>query len=191
MSQCSHCLKTFARAFSKNRHEKICFKLQAKTRLHCYICGKGFVNVQKRVKHELTCVNVGGCPLEDLKKFQCKKCFQTFVSKQKSEQHRCKVKRASVKQSTIQCKDCLKTFSSLFNKKRHEKVCVQKGQTKEIADGANGSNGYEREELPKKRENVNVVSATEYSRDVTNCTCTKTCSTGELFRTDLGVKRLI
>ena len=64
MSQCPHCLKTFARAFSKNRHEKICFKLQAKTRLHCYICGKGFVNVQKRVKHELTCVNVGGCPLE-------------------------------------------------------------------------------------------------------------------------------
>ena len=149
MSQCSHCLKTFARAFNKNRHEKICFKLQAKTRLHCYICGKGFVNVQKRVKHELTCVNVGGCPLEDLKKFQCKKCFQTFVSKQKSEQHRCKVKRGSVKQSTIQCKDCLKTFSSLFNKKRPEKVCVQKGQTKETADGSNESNGYE--ELPKKK----------------------------------------
>ena len=127
-SQCPHCLKTFARAFSKNRHEKICFKLQAKTRLHCYICGKGFVNVQKRVKHELTCVNVGGCPLEDLKKFQCKKCFQTFVSKQKSEQHRCKVKQTSVKQSTvvIQCKDCLKTFSSLFNKKDTKKYVYRR-----------------------------------------------------------------
>ena len=153
-SQCPHCLKMFARAFSKNRHEKICFKLQAKTRLHCYICGKGFVNVQKRVKHELTCVNVGGCPLEDLKKFQCEKCFQTFVSKQKSEQHRCKVKQTSVKQSTvvIQCKDCLNTFSSLFNKKRHEKVCFKtKGdQTKEIkvADGTVKKHERSDEELP-------------------------------------------
>ena len=74
------------------------FKLQAKTRLHCYICGKGFVNVQKRVKHEVACVNVGVYALQDLKKFQCEKCFQTFVSKQKSEQHFCKLKQNIIKQ---------------------------------------------------------------------------------------------
>ena len=116
-SQCPHCLKTFSRSFNKKRHEKICFKLQAKTRLHCYICGKAFVNVQKRVKHELTCVNVGAYALQDIKKYQCEKCHQTFVSKQKCEQHFCKVKQNIVKQTASQCKNCLKTFSSVFNKK--------------------------------------------------------------------------
>ena len=78
-SQCPHCLKTFSRSFNEKRHEKICFKLQAKTRLYCYICGKAFVNVQKRVKHELSCVNVGAYALQDIKKFQCEKCNQKFV----------------------------------------------------------------------------------------------------------------
>ena len=139
--QCPHCFKTFACSFSEKRHKKICFKLQTKTRLHCYICGKAFVNVQKRVKHEVTCINVGACALEDLKKFQSEKCLQTFVSKQKSEQHRCKVKQNIIKQSAAaanQCKDCLKTFSSVFNKKRHKKVCSTaktKGeQAKEIKE---------------------------------------------------------
>ena len=79
-------------------------------------------------------------PFALFQKFQCEKCLQTFVSKQKSEQHRCKVEQNIVKQSTAanQCKDCLKTFSSVFNKKRHKKVCSTvktKGeQTKEIKE---------------------------------------------------------
>ena len=82
------------------------------------------MNVQKRVKHEMTCENVGSYILQDLKKFQCEKCHQTFVSKQKCEQHVCKVKQILSNSDTAnQCKYCLKTFSSVFNKKRHEKIC--------------------------------------------------------------------
>ena len=40
--------------------------------------GKGFVSVQKRVKHENQCVNVGANLLQDLKKFQCE--FNAKVS---------------------------------------------------------------------------------------------------------------
>ena len=123
--QCPHCLKTFGCPYSKKRHEKVCLELQAKNRLHCYICGKGFVNVQNRTRHESTCENIGAYVLQDLKKFQCVKCHHTFASKQKWKQHCCKVKQNIVKESenTNQCEGCLKSFSSVVNKKRHEKVC--------------------------------------------------------------------
>ena len=159
--------QNFACPFSEKRHEKICFKLQAKTRLYCYICGKGFVNVQKRVKYEVSCVNVGACALQDVKKFQCEKCLQTFVSKQKNEQHCCKVKRNISKESVTsnQCKVCLKSFSSVFNRKRHEQVYSKtKGEDKikvssatETPDGVVAVNTKKRkrsdeEILPKKKK---------------------------------------
>ena len=85
--QCLYCLKIFFCIFNKKRHEKICFKLQVKNRLHFYICGKAFVSVQKRIKHEHECKNVVAHVLQDLKNIKCEKCHQTFASKQKCKQH--------------------------------------------------------------------------------------------------------
>ena len=112
----------FSCAYNKKRHKNICPELQAKNRLHCYICGKRFVSVQKRVKHENQCVNVGANLLQDLKKFQCEKCQHTFASKQMWKQHSCTNGNIEVIEKN-KCKTCLKTFSSVFNKKRHKKVC--------------------------------------------------------------------
>ena len=60
-----------------------------------------------------------------------------------------------------QCKDCLKTFSSVFNEKRHEKVCStlktkgeQMKEIKVVADDGMNSKKRERcdkEVLPKKK----------------------------------------
>ena len=83
------------------------------------------MNVQKRVKHENQCMNVGANLLQDLKKFQCEKCHHTFASKQKWKQHSCTVKTNDNIEAIEKnkCETCLKTFSSAFNKKRHKKVC--------------------------------------------------------------------
>ena len=73
--------------------------------------------------------------------------IQTFIQ----------VKDNIIKQQSVtanQCKDCLKVLSSVFNKKRHEKVCsAAKGEGKvSSATDGESSNGVENIKKTQKKQ---------------------------------------